>query len=326
MANIYTNKVGESKGSDQDFVKHPSTGNSQPIQGVLMVLLACMVWATSGIFISLIVQNWEMSAFSLAFWRDLCTFLTLLIGIAVIRPGLLMVQRKDLPWLIVMGAISIGFFHVLWNTAVLLIGASISTVVQCNAPIFVTIMAWIFLSESLTMRKLLAIGLSIVGTVLISGVLGLNTNQISTLGVVSAMISAIFYGSFSLFAKKLSGAYSPWTILLYAFGFASFALLPFQIYDPSPFPYQTPAIYYFVGLVLITTVSGFAIYTTALRRMQASIAAITATSEVLFAAILAYFILSERLDPWQILGAVSIVVGVVLISLPHGNPRAKAPA
>lgn len=288
-----------------------------------MVVAATVVWSTSGIFISLVVRNWDISAVSLAFWRDLSTFSVLLVGIAIARPTLLRVKRKDLPWLLVMGAISIGFFHVLWNTAVLLNGASVSTVIQCNAPIFVTIMAWIIFKEALTKRKIIAVVLSVIGTVLISGILGMSAIQISGLGVAVALFSAIFYGSFSLFGKKLTGDYNSWTILLFIFGFASLILLPFQIFNPSPFPYQAPALFYFTGLIFIATISGFAIYTTALAHMQASIAAITATSEVVFAAVLAYFILGERMDTWQILGAVLIVSGVILVSLPNGNSKQK---
>lgn len=293
------------------------------IQGVLMVIMATIFWSTSGIFISLVVRNWDISAVSLAFWRDLSTFITLLIGITIVKPTLLRVKRKDLPWLMAMGAISIGFFHVLWNTAVLQIGASVSTVMQSNAPIFVTIMAWIIFKESLTSRKLTAVVLSVTGTVFISGVLRMRTIQISSQGFLAALLSAIFYGSFSLFGKKLTGDYNPWTILLYIFGFASLTLLPFQLLNPSPFPYQAPPLFYFTGLILITTISGFAIYTTALAYMQASIATITATSEVVFAAVLAYFILGERMDVWQILGAVLIVSGVILVSLPNGNSKRK---
>jgi drug/metabolite transporter (DMT)-like permease len=295
------------------------------IQGILMVIMATMFWGTSGIFISLTAQNWDINAVSLAFWRDLSTFVTLLIGIAVIKPTLLRVKRKDLPWLLAMGAVSIGFFHVLWNTAVLLNGASISTVVQCNAPIFVTIMAWIIFKEALTLKKIVAVGLSVVGTVLISGILGMSNIKISSLGIGAALLSAIFYGSFSLFGKKLTGDYNPWTILLYIFGFATLTLLPFQILNPNPVPHQFPAVAYFAGLILIATISGFAIYTTALARLQASIAAITATSEVVFAAVLAYLILNERLDVLQILGAALIVSGVILVSLPNGNSKSKKP-
>jgi drug/metabolite transporter (DMT)-like permease len=287
------------------------------------VVLATIFWSTSGIFISLIVRNWDISAVSLAFWRDLATFSTLFIGTALLRPALLRVKLKDLPWLLAMGAISIGFFHVLWNTSVLSLGASVSTVIQSNAPIFVTLMAWGIFKEALTIRKIVAVALSVAGTVLISGILGMNTIQISKLGLVASLFSAIFYGCFSLFGKKLTGDYNSWTILLYIFGFASLILLPFQILNPSPFPYQSPALIYFIALILISTICGFALYTTGLGHLQASIASITATSEIVFAAVLAYLILNEHLDIWQILGAVLVISGVILVSLPNGNHKQK---
>lgn len=296
-------------------------GGSERIQGILIVILATIFWSTSGIFISLVLHNWDISVVSLAFWRDMTTFSVLLMGTALLRPALLRVKRRDLPWLFAMGAISIGFFHVLWNTSVLLLGASVSTVIQCNAPIFVTLMAWIIFKEALTKRKIIAVSLSVIGTILISGILGMTAIQISKLGLLASLSSAIFYGCFSLFGKKLTGAYNPWTILLYIFGFASLTLLPFQILNPSPIPYQFPALIYFIGLILISTVSGFALYTTALGRLQASIASITATSEIVFAAVLAYFILGEKLVIWQIFGAILIISGVILVSLPNGNHK-----
>jgi len=304
-------------------VDNASQTQSNRIQGILTVILATIFWSTSGIFISLTVRNWDISAVSLAFWRDISTFVTLLIGIAIIKPKLLRVKRKDLPWLLGMGAISIGSFHVLWNTSVLLIGASIATVIQSNAPIFVTVMAWIIFKEALTTRKIMAVLLSVAGTVMISGVLGMSTIQISKLGLVASVFSALFYGSFSLFGKKLKGDYDSWTILVYIFGFATLTLLPFQIMNPSPFPYQNPALLYFTGLILVATIGGFVLYTIALGYLQASIASITATSEIVFASVLAYFILGERLDIWQILGAILVISGVVLVSLPNGSKKTK---
>jgi N-methylhydantoinase A/oxoprolinase/acetone carboxylase beta subunit/drug/metabolite transporter (DMT)-like permease len=299
----------------------PTQTQSRRIRGILLVLLATAFWATSGIFVSLTAQNWDISPVSLAFWRDLTTFTVLFAGTALLKPGLLRINLRDLPWLLAMGAISIGAFHVLWNTSVLLIGAAAATVIQCNAPIFVTIMAWILFKEALTSHKVIAIAFSIAGTVLISGILGTSLVQLSKLGVLTALLSGVFYGSFSLFGKRLTGKYNPWTILLYIFGFGALILLPFQVLNPSSFPYAPPALYYFAGLILISTISGFAIYTTALVGLQASIASITATSEIIFAALLAYFILGERLDIWQIFGAAMIVSGVVLVSLPNGNRK-----
>ena len=58
-----------------------------------------------------------------------------------------------------------------------------------------------------------------------------------------------------------------------------------------------------------------------MKRLHASVAAITANTEVPFAAVLAYIFLKERLDGWQVVGAALIILGVVLILLPSAAQR-----
>jgi drug/metabolite transporter (DMT)-like permease len=289
------------------------------VQGIISVILATACWSSSGIFINLVSQHSDVSPVGLAFYRDISTFLTLFAGIIILRPGLLRVKRVDLPWLFAMGATSIGLFHVLWNSSVIVNGAAIATVFQSNAPIFVTVMAWVIWKEPLTSRKFIAIGLSIVGTLLISMPGNLGGIEISIRGLLIALGSAIAYGTFSLFGKKLTSNYSLWTILLFIFGFASIILLPFQIGSSAPSPDSTAVYGWFVGLILLSTITGFGLYTFGLRRLQASVASITATTELPFAALLAYVFLGERLNILQILGALSVVGGVILISLPNRN-------
>ena len=290
--------------------------------GLLLVVLATACWSTSGLFISLIVRGSGISPWGLAFWRDLGTFTCLLVGMVLLGSReRLRVKRRDLPWLAAMGAISIGMFHVLWNMAVLINGVSVATVIQANAPIFVAVMAWLLWREPLTHRKIIAIVLAFVGTVLIARLDGLGATQISLIGLLIALAAAFAYGGFSLFGKKLIGHYTPWTILLYAFGFGALVLLPFQIRAPIPRPLAPQVLGWYAGLILLSTICGFGLYTTGLRHLQASVAAIVATTEVVFAAVVSYIVLGERLDGWQILGAILVVGGVILLSWPRAGFR-----
>jgi drug/metabolite transporter (DMT)-like permease len=214
-----------------------------------------------------------------------------------------------------MGTISIGVFHIFWNKAVVMVGASLATVVQCNAPIFVTIMAWFLFQEKITPRKIIAVVLAATGTVLVSGINIAGEWKILPIGLFIGLASAITYGSLSLFGKKLSGNYNPWTIMFYAFAFGSLTLFLFQLGRPDPWPVGSGVLPLFVGFIFISTIIGFSLYTRSLRYLPASIAAITATSEILFATILAYIFLGERMDLWQAAGSILIVTGVVLVSL-----------
>lgn len=288
-----------------------------------MVLAATAFWSTSGIFINLIIQRSKLSAVGLAFWRDLTTTLLLLIGILIYQPKLLLVKKKDLPWLIGMGAISIGVFHVFWNEAVVMIGASLATVVQCNAPIFVTIMAWFLFGERITTRKIIAVILAATGTILVSGIRGVGDWKIIPVGLLIALCSAITYGSLSLFGKKLSSDYNAWTIMFYIFAFGTVTLFTVQLGSPDPWPGGSNILPLFVGFVLFSTIVGFTLYTTSLKFLPASVASITATSEIFFASILAYIFLQERMDLWQILGSALIIAGVILVSLAKDNGKGK---
>ena len=284
-------------------------------KGIILVVLAALCWATSSILINLIVQESGISAVSLAFWRDLTTSVVLIIFILFFRPVLFSISRENLPWLIAMGVISIGLFHVLWNTSVVLFGASVATVIQSNAPIFVTIIARFVFSEPINPRKIIAVALSVIGTILSSGLTKSGIEQITIMGLLAALGSAIAYGTFPLFGRKIAGNTNSWTIMLYAFIFGTLTLLPFQFGKPLPFPVSSQVYLYFIIFVIISTIGGFGIFSMSLKYLPASIASITATAEIVFASIMAYIFLNERLDIWQWIGAAFVISGVILVSI-----------
>lgn len=298
-----------------------SAADARRTRGFLIVLLASALWSTSGMFISLIDREGGITVVGIAFWRDLGTFAVLFLGVLLLRPALLRVAWRDLPWLVLMGSLSIGLFHVLWNSSILVNGVAMATVLQSNAPVLVTVVAWLIWREPLTWRKVVAIVLAIAGTVLIGRVDMLQQQQIALQGLLLGLGSAVVYGLMSLFGKKLAGDYSPWTILVYIFGFGALTLLPFQIRDGFTAPGNALSVAYFAGMILITTIGGFALYTLGLSRLQASVAAIVATAEVPFATIVSYITLGERLDAWQVSGGLLVIGGVILLSWPQ--KRAK---
>ena len=99
----------------------------------LAVLLAAACWGTSGIFVKFVTASSNVSALALAFWRDLFSFLVLLVGARLFRPDLMRVQRHHLRWLAALGC-GLGVFHVIWNLGVLLNGAAVATVQQAGMP------------------------------------------------------------------------------------------------------------------------------------------------------------------------------------------------
>jgi drug/metabolite transporter (DMT)-like permease len=281
--------------------------------GSLGVLLATACWGTSALFVKLIMANQEVSAVALAFWRDLATFLVLLIGLRLARPAWLHVKREDILWLAGLG-ISIGVFHIFWNLAVFLNGAAVATVQQAAMPAIVTIAAWMIWREPLTLRKILAITLTFLGTVLVSGIGVLEEADLTLFGFLVGLGTPVTYASWNLFIKRIRDGYNPFTTLTYGFGFAALVLLPIQFFTPQPRGVPASTLLHFAGLICIATIGGFSIYTFALGRLQASVATILAMAEIPIVAIYASVLLGERITIDQVLGAMLVILGVLMLS------------
>ena len=84
--------------------------------------------------------------------------------------------------------------------------------------------------------------------------------------------------------------------------------------------YNVSGLFWFACLILLATIVAFTAYTFALGRIQASVASILAMSEIAFVAVYAYVLLDERLTLGQIVGAVLVVGGVLLLSWHRWRP------
>jgi drug/metabolite transporter (DMT)-like permease len=146
--------------------------------------------------------------------------------------------------------------------------------------------------------------------------------RLTLAGLVVGVASALTHGTFSLVGKKLTGDYDSLTILAYAFGFAALTLLPFHLAAGSQVRLTPALAFHFTALVLGASFVGFLLYISALQFVQASVASVIATIEVLFAPTLSYFFLAQQMDPLQIAGAALVVCGVVLVSWKARAPRA----
>ena len=293
--------------------KTPEAPPRSDLIGSLAVLFAAACWGSSGLLVKWIAADTEVTALSLAFWRDVTTFLLLLAVLVLLRPSWLRVRRADLRWLVAMGA-SLGIFHVLWNLAVFLNGVAVATVQQAAMPAIVAVVAWLIWSESLTWSKIVAILLTFLGTVLVSGLDVLGQAELSLGGLLVGLGTPITYAAWNLFGKKVRETYNPATALTYAFAFGALVLLPFQFFTPQPWPVSSSALLWFAGLIIVATIIPFSVYTFALGRLPASVASILAMSEIAFVAVYAYVLLDERLTASQILGAGLVVGGVLLLS------------
>ena len=315
------------KSSDRNSrQRNPDSGGPGSAAGYGGVFITTVMWATSGVFIKLTLSSAEISEYSLAFYRDLATFFCLLFILLIFRRDLLRIDRRDIPWLAALGGLGLGVFHLLWNFGVGINGVAVSTVQQAIMPIILAVAARLAFKEPFNSRKIIAVVLTLVGSVFLSGLLRGGPGPVNITGIAVGFLIPVAYAMFNLFGKKITGKYHSFTILTYGFGFGALVLLPIQFFVPPPENFPAVSCLWLGGLVIISTLLPFALYTATLRKLQVSIAGILSMAEIPVAFLYASLLFSESFTLYQWIGTAFVVGGVSLFIMLNRNRHPKKPA
>ncbi len=265
-------------------------------------------------------------------WRDAFVALTLLPVLGFLRAALLRVNRAHLLYLSVYG-LMLAIFNALWTTAVALIGAAVATALVYSSAAFTVLLGRWLLNERLDWSKVLAVALALGGCVLVSDALDQTAWSNNVLGILTGVISGLMYAIYSLMGRSASQrGLNPWTTLFYTFGFAAIFLAIFNLMPRGSLPgaatHLTDLFWLgnaFAGwgiLFLLAagpTVIGFGLYNVSLSYLPSSIANLIVTLEPVFTAVIAYFLLGERLTTTQIIGGLMILAGVIVLRIYEGR-------
>jgi len=314
-------------------------------RGYTIALISAAILSTTAIFIRYLTQTYHLPALVLACWREFFVFLTLLLILALGWRSLLRVDPRHLRYLVLYG-LALAIFNSLWTLSVSINGAAVSTVlVYCSAG-FTALLGWLFLKERLGWGKLLAVFLSLAGCALVAGALDPAAWRINLLGIITGVLSGLFYAIYTLMGRSASQrGLNPWTTLLYTFGFAAIFLLAFNLLSGGHIPGAAthPADFFWLGkawagwgvLLLLAagpTLAGYGLYNVSLTYLPSSVANLVVTLEPAFTAVIAYLLLGERLTLIQIVGSLIILGGVVFLRIYEGrlagmeHPGVESPA
>lgn len=124
-----------------------------------MVAGAAIVWSTGG----LIVRHVDADAWTIVFWRGLFASLTLLLYLGVRDGRNMLALFRGLGWgglgvAVCFGTASLSFVIALQHTSVAII-----LFVQSAAPLVAGVLAWLWLGERMTLVKVAAMLMALVG-------------------------------------------------------------------------------------------------------------------------------------------------------------------
>jgi len=307
-------------------------GSSTLTRGYAIALVSAVILSTTAVFIRHLTVAYDMPPLVLAFWRDAFVALTLLVVLGVVRPVLLRAGRQHLSYLILYG-LTLAIFNTLWTYSVSLVGAAIGTVLVYCSVAFTALLGWWLLKERLDAVKLLAVVLCLAGCAAVSGALDPPSWHANMLGMITGMLSGLCYSIYSLMGRSASQrGLNPWTTLFYTFGSAAGFLLLFNLLPGALWPgidTGTGDLFWLgnagAGWAILfvlaagPTVTGFGLYNVSLGYLPASVANLIVTTEPVFTAVIAFFVLGERLSGMQLAGSLMILGGVLFLRVCEGR-------
>lgn len=279
--------------------------------GYFYVFCAGVLWGLLGPVSRFAFQE-GVSPLEVAFWR--AAIAALLFAVHASARRRVRVAPRDLPAVVGFGVVGIGLLYWAYFRAVQEGGAALASVLLYTAPVWVAILAALFLHERLGVRKLAALALTVAGVAGIALSSGGGV-RITPGAVFWGLLSGWAYATYYLFGKRYFERYDAATLFMYALPVGVLGMLPFVHFVP-----KTPTAWASLAfLAAVPTYGSYLLYGAGLRRIEATRAATVATIEPVVATAAAYLVWAERWSPSGYLYAALVLAGVMLIVSERGG-------
>src|SRR6185437_1758833 len=294
--------------------------NHSPYLGYLYAVLSAMCAGTIGIF-SVKAISAGLPASAIAFYR--CLFAFIFITIWFVLSGQFnqwLVYLKKFYLKIAVCAFWGVFILYTFETRAykynsvpivvfLLLGSAILTTFVLSA---------ILHKHRLRVYEIISCLLAIFGLGLMFGIYNIHALKVNLIGAVLAIAAGIGYGGFLAFSHKFrigSGLIIVNSLALFGLVY----LFPAFIHSGFILP-SIDSLPFLLALVIIPTICGFWLTTRALTIIKSSTVSLIDLSEPLFAIILAYIVLNQKLEFAQFTGGM-FILGAVCINYFGQNYR-----
>jgi len=228
--------------------------------------------------------------------------------------ALLKVRVRDLWMFVGTGIVSLVLFNALYFHTMVESQASVAVVLLYTSPAFVMLLSAPLFRERITSRKLLCLGMTVLGCALVSGLFG-GDYRLSAGILLAGLGSGFFYALYTVFARFALRRYDSLTVTAYTFLFAALGSLPFGRFgETAAVVAAAPGtILLLLGSSFLCTLLPYLLYTWGLQRMESGRAAILAAVEPMVGAVLGMTLYREPHSPLKLLGILLILGAMVLL-------------
>lgn len=292
------------------------------------LVIAAVCFGSIAVF-SFFLTQLGVSSLQQAFFRTSFTVLYLFIGLGVVYSFRnITIQRKHLTHFIVYGLIGIALGLIVYITSIA-IGTPVVIAVSLTYlyPAITLILGRLFLRESLTRIRLIAVPLSIAGAIIVSLPVFPYVVTAPFAGILLALSNAVFAAIYMILGRKWSGheGYRPSVTTFWGYFFAMFWMVPIILIaslfvsDPRVVGFQLllplPAWLLLLGFGLIATAIPYLLTNVGVEKVDASAASIILLLDPISAVIFGIIFLEQPVALWQAFGAALIFLATILIAI-----------
>ena len=276
-----------------------------------MYILSMLIFGTNGI----LVHHISLASSQIILMRTLIGGLLLTL-IVLLRGGFDRAGiRADLLPLLLGGSV-LGLNWVALFEAYRQLNVSLATLIYYVGPILVLLFSPVLFREKLNSRKITSVVLVAVGLVCISGSIALR--GMSMRGLLTAVVSALFYAAVIIFNKRITHTGGMQTAAL-ELDIAFVIVLIYMMLTVGPPHPAVSDIPWIAVIGLVNTGLAYLLYFSGLQKLPAQSAALISYVDPVSALVFSALFLHETMTPVQILGAVLIIGGAVFGELKSRN-------
>lgn len=283
--------------------------------GIILVLAAGILWGFSGFFVNHLeprgVESSQISVMRLGF-----TFILMAVWALIFRREVFVTRKRCIKYFVGGGLGMVGS-SIFYFYAILMTSMSVAAVLMYTAPIIVVVLSIFVFREHLTALKSVCCIASFAGAALVSGILG-GVGNVSVPGLLFGCAAGFSYACYSIFSSlALMRGAKPLSVTVYAFGFATLAILPFgQLPSLIGKIAQDPMIVVIaLGQAVVSCLAPYVLYTIGLKYTDASNASIMSTVELVAATIIGRLAFGQRVSVPAIAGIVLVIGSVVMLNV-----------
>lgn len=283
------------------------------LKGYPFIGAAVFLWGTQGSF-GKIVMDAGVGPVTLAAGRISFGAMAFLLLILLHPAESLRIRKGDFPYFVVFGLATVGLLHGSFNLAIYHTGVGTASILLYTAPAFVTVLSIFFFGETPTLRRIIALLVTLAGCVAITS--AVDTLLFNRIGVLFGLLAGFAYGLWNVLNKKGLVRYSPAVLNFYSMLVGGIVLLiaSFQISGSEMFR-LSPGIW--GAMVLMAIAHSFlpnSFYVKALHYMRPSRASIMANGELIISVLLAWILFREPFTLLKTAGFVLVTAGIILIA------------